>query len=498
MKDYFYDLIPAEEREQLPYIPTVPEFVEWIEKKYADLPAESDMATTYTYKQMCDRIARRRTTIASLGLQKGAKIAILERNGFDAFELFLAVTSAGMVAINLPAQLPAPAVVGSCKRFDVEAIFVRDEFKPLCEGLEAMGVKVLASNTMAKTPTAVTPVDKEDTAAIFFTGGTTGAPKGAVLPHRALMRGGFNGCFMPGSVIGNQRYIAILPLSHVFGLIRTMMSAFYTGALLFTCEDMKATIGKIPMMKPTCLVIVPGICDILNGLCKMYGPQFLGGQLKTIISGAANVPPRLIAEFDKMGIGLLGGYGLTESANLTSGNVDVKTHPTSVGKIYTGQETKVVDGELWIKGDNIFTGYYKDEANTKATLTEDGWLRTGDLVRFDEDGYLYIVGRIKNIIILPNGENVSPEAIEEPFYASNFVKDAIVKEDQLNGQPCIAIEILPQVQAFGEKPWEEIEAYMNQLVADINATLPTTHRISKVTVRKEDFKRTGAMKVSRN
>ena len=126
MKDYFYDLIPAEEREQLPYIPTVPEFVEWIEKKYADLPAESDMVTTYTYKQMCDRIARRRTTIANLGLQKGAKIAIFERNGFDAFELFLAVTSAGMVAINLPAQLPAPAVVGSCKRFDVEAIFVRD------------------------------------------------------------------------------------------------------------------------------------------------------------------------------------------------------------------------------------------------------------------------------------------------------------------------------------------------------------------------------------
>ena len=75
MKDYFYDLIPAEEREQLPYIPTVPEFVEWIEKKYADLPAESDMATTYTYKQMCDRIARRRTTIANLGLQKGAKTA---------------------------------------------------------------------------------------------------------------------------------------------------------------------------------------------------------------------------------------------------------------------------------------------------------------------------------------------------------------------------------------------------------------------------------------
>jgi long-chain acyl-CoA synthetase len=387
------------------------------------------------------------------------------------------------------------AVVGSCMKFDIAAIFVREEFMPLTGKLQ--GVKVLPASSIAETEAASAQIDPESPAAIFFTGGTTGQPKGAVLSHRALMRGNYNAIFKPGKVIGVHRYIAILPLSHVFGLIAGTMGCFYTGNLIYTCEDMKATIGKLPALKPTILVIVPGICDILSGLVKMYGPQFLGGQLRMIISGAANVPPRLVDIFTKLGVEFCFGYGLTESANLTSANANAVEKPTSIGKIYPGQETKVVDGELWIKGDNIFSGYYKDPEKTAEALTPDGWLRTGDLVHFDEEGFLYITGRIKNLIILSNGENVSPESLEEPFYADPCVRDAMVKEDDFNGRQVIAIEILPFMPAFDGKPWEEVEAYMNALVKKVNATLPSTHQIVKVTVRTEDFKRTGSMKVSR-
>ena len=494
MSQYFYDMLPKEELERLPYLPTMAAFVDWFTKTYAESPAISDLTNTITYKELGVRVARRRAFINGLGLPKGAHIAIMDRNSQDAIELFLAVTSAGYVAMNFPAQLPEMAVVGSCMKFDIAAIFVRDEFMPLTAKLQ--NVKVFSTKEIADVEAPVADIDPDSTATIFFTGGTTGQPKGAVLSHRALMRGNYNTLFKPGPIIGKHRYIALLPLSHVFGLIAGTMGCFYSGNLIFTCEDMKATVGKIPMIRPTLLVIVPGICDILAGLCKMYGPQFLGS-LKMIIAGAANVPPRLVDIFTKMGVTFTFGYGLTEGANLTSANADAITHPTSIGKIYPGQETKLVDGELWIKGDNVFSGYYKDPEKTAETLTEDGWLRTGDLCRFDEDGFLYITGRIKNLIILPNGENVSPEALEEPFYQDPCVRDAMVKEDEVNGNPVIAIEILPFMPAFDGKPWEEVEAYMNSLVNKVNATLPSTHQIRKVTVRTEDFKRTGSMKVSR-
>jgi len=495
MSNYFHDMLPKEEFERIPYLPTMGEFVNWFTREFADMPAVSDQTNTITYAEFGKRIARRRAFINGLGLPKGAHIAIMDRNSQDAVELFLAVTSAGYVAMNFPPSLPEMAVVGSCMKFDIAAIFVRDEFKPLTAKLQ--GVKVLSTKDIAEAEAPVADIDPESPAAIFFTGGTTGSPKGAVLSHRALMRGNYNAVFKPGHVIGVHRYIGLLPLSHVFGLIAGTMGCFYTGNLWFTCEDMKATVGKLPVLKPTVLVIVPGVCDILAGLVKMYGPQFLGGSLRMMIVGAANVPPRLVSIFSKLGIEFCFGYGLTEGANLTSANADAITHPTSIGKIYPGQETKIVDGELWIKGDNVFSGYYKDPEKTAEALTPDGWLRTGDLCRFDEDGFLYITGRIKNLIILSNGENVSPESLEEPFYADPCVRDAMVKEDELNGTQVIAVEILPLMPAFEGKPWEEVEAYMKALVDKINATLPSTHQIRKITVRTEDFKRTGSMKVSR-
>ena len=493
--NYFENLVSAEELAQLKYIPTFPEFVTWIEQKWGDLPCLSDTVNVFNYKQVCDIVARKRALLNELGLQKGDKVAILDNTTVEAVEMFLAVTSAGYVAINLPSQLPPQAIVGCCMKFGVKVLAAGKDFM---EAVKGAPCKVIAIADCAEQPAPVATVDKNDPAAIFFTGGTTGAPKGAVLPHRALLRGALNGCYAPGKQLGCHVYACVLPLSHVFGLICSTLSALYKGAEWVAGPNVKETISKFPMIRPTYLVAVPGICEILLGLVKMYGKNFIGGRLGYIISGAANVPPKLIAEFDELGISLFEGYGMTETANLTTGNVDVKERPTSVGKVYPEQELKVVDGELWVRGDNLFLGYYGDPEKTAEVMTPDGWLKTGDLVRFDEDDYMYIVGRIKNLIILSNGENISPESIEEPFYQDPKLRDCLVKEEEVDGRGIIAIEIYPRIDDFGNTPWEEVEAYFNKLVDRINATMPTTHRISKVTVRKEDFKRTGAMKVSRN
>ena len=496
MSNYFLSMLPAEELEQLKFIPTLPEFVTWIEQKWSDLPCLSDTVNTYNYKQVCDLVARKRALLNDLGLQKGDKVAILDNSTIEQVEMFLAVTSAGYVAINLPAMLPPQAIVGCCMKFGVKVLVAGKSFM---ETVKDAPCKVIAITDCADHTAPVATVDKNDPAAIFFTGGTTGAPKGAILPHRALMRGALNGCYAPGHQLGCHRYANVLPLSHVFGLIRGTLSALYAGGAWYAAANTKDTIGKFPIIKPTCLVAVPGICEILLGLVKMYGKPFLGGSLNYIISGAANVPPKLIAEFDELGISLFAGYGMTEGANLTTGNIDVIERPTSVGKLYPEQEAKVVDGELWFRGDNVFLGYYGEPEKTAETLTPDGWVKTGDLVRFDEDGYMYIVGRIKNLIILSNGENVSPESIEEPFYKDNRLRDCLVKEEEdMDGRKVIAIEILPRIEEFGNSPWEEVEAYFKDLVDKVNATMPSTHHVSKVTVRKEDFKRSGAMKVLRN
>ncbi len=492
---YFPSMLPADELAQLKFIPTLPEFVSWIEQKWADLPCLSDTVNELTYKQACDLIARKRALLNDMGLQKGDKVAILDNSTIEAVEMFLAVTSAGYIAINLPAMLPAQAIVGCCMKFGVKVLAYGKDFT---ETIKDVPCKTIAITDVADHTAPVATVDKNDPAAIFFTGGTTGAPKGAVLPHRALMRGALNGVYAPGHQLGCHRYANVLPLSHVFGLIRGTLSVLFEGGAWFATANTKDTISKFPIIKPTCLVAVPGICEILMGLVKMYGKPFLGGNLKFIISGAANVPPKLIAEFDELGISLFAGYGMTEGANLTTGNIDVKERPTSVGKLYPEQEAKVVDGELWFRGDNVFLGYYGDPEKTAETLTEDGWIKTGDLVRFDEDGYMYIVGRIKNLIILSNGENVSPESIEEPFYKDPKLRDCLVKEEEVDGRPVIAIEILPRMEEFGNGPWEEVEAYFKELVGKVNAELPSTHRVIKMTVRHEDFKRTGALKVSRN
>ena len=495
MSNYFPSMLPADELAQVKYIPTLPEFVTWIEQKWADLPCLSDTVNTYNYKQVADLVARKRALLNDMGLQKGDKVAILDNSTIEAVEMFLAVTSAGYIAINLPAMLPAQAIVGCCMKFGVKVLAYGKDFAANVNGVPC---KTIAITDCADHTAPVATVDKNDAAAIFFTGGTTGAPKGAILPHRALMRGALNGLYAPGHQLGWHRYACVLPLSHVFGLIYSTLSVLYKGGAWYSAGTTKETIGKLPVIRPTMMVAVPGICEILLGLVKMYGKPFLGGELRVIISGAANVPPKLIGEFDELGIQLFAGYGMTEGANLTTGNVDVKSRPTSVGKLYPEQEAKVVDGELWFRGDNTFLGYYGDPEKTAETLTPDGWIKTGDLVRFDEEGYMYIVGRIKNLIILGNGENISPESIEEPFYKDNKLRDCLVKEDELDGRQVIAIEILPRMEEFGNEPWEEVEAYFRDLVGRVNAELPSTHRVSKITVRKEDFKRSGAMKVLRN
>ncbi len=492
-EEYFYGRVSEEVREKLAYMPTICDLLEMTKREFADCDAIGDDNVKYTYAELYSRVAKRRNYLNSLGVSKGGKIAVMSRNSLDSMELFLAITSAGYTMIMLPAQLDEQKLAGCVMKFSIEALFISDEFRPLAEGLNT---KVLHISETSDTEAPMGEgIQKETIAAIYFTGGTTGAPKGVVLNHGALMRGAHNACFRDDRVFGH-RYIAFLPFSHIYGSVAGFLTGLHTGSYVYTNADMKRAVGMIPVVKPTCLVLVPGLAEIILGLVAAKGEGFIDG-LEEMLVGAAPVPPRIMKAYQKLGVRVLCGYGLTEGANLSSANYDSDKYPNSMGKIYPGQEYKFVNKELWIKGDNVMLGYYNDPAAT-AEVMEDGWLKTGDLVEEDENGFITIVGRIKNLIILGNGENVSPEEIEDVYYKEDFVKDCLVKEDMMNGEPVIAIEILPYGPAVEGLSPEEIQKKAEDVVAKVNATMPTFKRVTKVSVRDTDFKRTGAMKIARN
>ena len=151
------------------------------------------------------------------------------------------------------------------------------------------------------------------------------------------------------------------------------MTSLYTGSTLFICKNNKDMFRDTAVFKPTIMVMVPALAEMALTLSKQFGKNMLGDDMKTIIAGAAAVPPYLVQEYDKLGIKLLPGYGLTESANLVSGNPESLKFPDSVGYPFPNQELKIVDGELWLKGKNMMDGYIGED---EADVYEDGWFKT--------------------------------------------------------------------------------------------------------------------------
>lgn len=461
--------------------------------EYGERTAVIDNSVEYTFSKLEEDAAHLR---ACLKFSPGARVGVLAPNSYDFIKAYIAVTTLGFTAVVLPAQLDEGTVFGCSMKFGLSGIV----YAPELEGKLAVArtkrpdLLLIPANAQTNESLPAAKVSGDTPCAVMFTGGTTGKSKGALLSNRAVLQGTINGCYGLDRVFG-QRYLLAIPLSHVFGLIRNLMASLYTGSTLFICRNNKDMFRDIAVFKPTIMVLVPALAEMALMLSKKFGRNMLGEDLKYIICGAAPVAPYLIKEYDKYGIALCPGYGLTESANLVSGNPEYLNKPDSVGIPYPNQELKFVNGELWLKGDNIMTGYIGED---EPSFTEDGWFKTGDLARLDDDGFLYITGRIKEVIILPNGENVSPAEVEAKFNELSFIQDSQVfaaKND--NGMPVLALEVVPRLtELAGIKP-EDVKSFITGKLEEINNTLPTFQRVNKITVRDSDFERTPSMKIVR-
>ncbi|MBR1482824.1 MAG: acyl--CoA ligase [Ruminococcus sp.] len=489
-KEYFSQFADPAEFERIVEKPSVTAMWRDCVAEFADRDAIVWKGTHHTFAQLDSDVAGFRTLLRRTA-PDAKRVGILSANSYDFVKAYLAVVTSGRTAVILPPHLDAKSVFGCSMMFSVDAIVYQPALR---ENVSLCQTPLLDITQTCDEMLAMTDRDASDPCVMMFTGGTTGKSKCALLSHGAVMQGTVNGCYGVNPVFC-QRYLLVLPLSHVFGLIRNLMTALYTGSALWICENNKNMFRDIAVFKPTVLVLVPALAEMALSLSKQFHKNMVGEDLCYIICGAAAVAPYLVEEYDKIGVRLLPGYGLTESANLVSGNPEALRYPDSVGFPYPHQELKIVDGELWIRGNNMMDGYIGGDENG---FDADGWFHTGDLARIDERGLLWITGRTKEVIVLPNGENVSPAELEARFNALPFIQDSQVFEDVAeNGRHFLALEVVPRQTVLSKMEQENPEEFILSELEKVNASLPAFQRVTRIVVRDSDFARSPSMKIVR-
>lgn len=386
-------------------------------------------------------------------------------------------------------------------------------------------------------------IKPEDLSTILFTSGTTGLAKGVMLSHCNLAQNVFN-MSKYVRIPNNGRVLDVLPMHHVYEMTCTVTTCFYQGATVVICEGLKYIQQNFVEAKCCIMLGVPLIFEniyrkiwnkaeksgsadklrraleismrldfrnnrmatkrLFKAVHNIFGPD-----LYLLIAGGAAIDPKVVAEFEAMGLPMLQGYGMTENAPIIAVNQDRYGKAASVGKPMPGTEVRIIDqdssgiGEVICKGPSVMMGYYKDPENTAKTI-RDGWLYTGDYGYMDEDGFLYITGRKKNVIVTKGGKNIFPEEVEYYLMLSDYISEVIVygkPEDVKDDLICTAL-IYPDYKALDEAGFmsdEEIYYKLREEVDIANAKMPPYKRVKRIEVRDrdDDFIKTTTLKIKR-
>lgn len=424
----------------------------------------------------------------------------------------------GNTGVPIDAQLSPDDMAELLDRADVEALFFDGRFeaalpvfKEKCPKIKeyvllcdtADGDAAALGSVLAKySPDTPDEIPEEsDLAAILFTSGTTGKAKGVMLSHGNFMD---NVMCCDNEATPEDTLLTVLPIHHVYCFTCDILLSLRYGSTVCVNDSLMKVAQNLKLFRPTIILFVPMIVSTIYKQIKkaskamplipmkVIAKKAFGGRLKTVYSGGAYLNPELITAYEKLGITIAQGYGMTEcSPRITSADLTRKSDG-DVGKIVRGCEVKIVDGEITVKSPSVMQGYYKDEQSTAETL-KDGWLYTGDLGHTDEYGRLYITGRKKNLIILSNGENVSPEELENKFEAANIAQELMVySEDEM-----LTLELFLGTELYKGKSDDKIAEEIKEKVKAINKTLPSSKTIHRIRVRKEEFEKTTSRKIKR-
>lgn len=450
--------------------------------------------------------------IESMGME-GKHIALIGNTSYSWIVSFFGITNSKSVAVPIDAQLPAEAICELLNRADVEMLIydniradvaaaVKEKYPELknliCMQENNDGALVLWEQLQENQGSYEKELEPDSLCTILFTSGTTGKSKGVMLTHRNLTD---NAVCLDMKIAPGTVSMTLLPINHVYCLTMDIIKGLYIGMVICINDSIMRVKKNMKLFKPEIILLVPLVIESIYSQLKeaggvlpkkMVAKAAFGGNLRVICSGGAYLDPDYVERFKDYGITILQGYGMTECSPVISTNLEWDSKAGSVGKLLPNCEAKVVDNELWIKGSSVMQGYYKMPEETSEALS-DGWLRTGDLGYVDEDNFVYLTGRKKNLIILANGENVSPEELENELSSSELIKEILVRDKE----HVIEAEIFPNYDYAKKKRIKDIRAELQSIIDSFNEKLPMYKRIHSLIVRETEFDKTPSKKIKR-
>lgn len=501
-------------------------------KNAADSPAftfsgKKDTVITKSTSDFITDINALGTFLLSKG-HRGHHIAVIGENSYEWLVSFMSIVNGGNVAVPIDKEYSPAEVAELLAKSDCKAVIISKGYSDLVEntGLTVYSMAEFQSYIdegqqlidSGDREFVEYKIDSKQLVAIFFTSGTTGSSKGVMLSHKN-MAADIN--FACKNFVLEGDTLAVLPFHHTFGLITAIFKVFHYGKCTYINKSLKRIKQDIATSKPQTIFMVPLFVETFykqiidtakksgkyntlrrgakfsNILLKfgidirrkLFGSVLdaFGGNLEYIICGGAPLDVKYVKGFRSWGVNILNGYGITECSPVVSVNRNHYWRDGSVGQILNGCDIRIADdSEVIIKGDNVMLGYYKDEQATSDVLI-DGWYHTGDLGRIDDDGFLFLTGRKKNLIILSNGENVSPEEIEARILRDDTVCEAVVYED--GGQ--IVAEIFPVEEYIGNT------AHFDNLIKQVNEGQPKFKQVNTVRMRDNEFPKNTTKKIIR-
>ena len=474
-------------------------------------------AKTYIELKTCaDAVSR---FLESKGL-KGCHAALVGGASFHWVAAFMGIVDTGSAAVPLAPAETDEMNVKLVDFADCSAFFFDAKHRPLYEAIKKNVPSVTCFVSLDDTAAPgedvknigdiyaecageyENDIDSDTLCAIMYTSGTTGFPKGVMLTHRNLIA---TGSYVH-EAYPTQRMLGVLPYHHAFGLTGNVTKVMVNARTLCLNDNLQNVFADLQLYKPNGMLAVPQMIKFMMNAGFRYArahadtmteqeafKEFFGGEFTTISSGSAPLEKELNDRYNATGIGVYNGYGMTECAPIVANNVGPFNKSGSVGRLIPCMQGRIVDGELQLKGLNVMKGYYKNPEATKEAFTEDGWFHTGDLGYFDEDGFLYITGRCKNLILLDNGENVSAEFLENKLYGEPIVKECVCYGE--NG--AIYADIYPDSAWAADHGVSDIASYIPEMLKRVNEGLASYQRIQGFYLRETPFEKTASQKIKR-